>query len=43
MSMTVVLKYLAGCKIWMSDLSLQKARAVMKINIACWKQCIEQF
>lgn len=41
--MIVELKYLAGSKTQMSGLSLQKVRAVLKMNIACWKQYIEQF
>lgn len=41
--MIVVLKYRAGCKIWVSSLSLQMVRAVLKMNIACWKQSVEEF
>lgn len=37
------MKYLAVCENWILVLSLQKIRAVLKINIAFWKQYTEQF
>lgn len=36
-------KYLAVCENWILVLSLQKIRAVLKINIDFWKQYTEQF